>query len=86
MIVCRSCNKFSIVEFDHCPYCGSKNVAERIYMATTKDRFEFPVAVAGSPKELADKIGVSANRVCDYSKKQAKGFCRVDIEEGYDEV
>lgn len=35
----------------------------KIYMCVTHDKYELPVAVADSPKELADMLGVTSNNI-----------------------
>lgn len=35
----------------------------KLYMAVTKDHLELPIAVADSPHELAEMIGVKANNI-----------------------
>lgn len=61
-----------------------------IYMEVTKDRFEFPVAVAGSMSELARMRGVdistiwhSLNRKIDPRRRHK--YVRVDLDETEDE-
>lgn len=45
----------------------------KIYMATTRDKYELPVAVADSAKELADILGIKTARVYEYICKTASG-------------
>lgn len=35
----------------------------KLYMMTTSDKYELPLAVADSPHELAEMVGVSYQRV-----------------------
>lgn len=39
---------------------------EYLYMAVTKDKYELPIAVADSPAELAEMIGVPVKTVRMY--------------------
>lgn len=50
-----------------------------VYMATTKDKYELPIAVADSPKELATILGLKANTVSVYLSLHKKGFYKVKI-------
>ena len=51
----------------------------KIYMRTTKDKYQLPVAVADSPKELAKMLGTTPGvvRSCICLKKL--GWCKVEI-------
>lgn len=52
-----------------------------LYMKTTKDRFELPLAVADSPGELGAMTGKSANYVSSVISKKYPGWHKVIIEE-----
>ena len=52
-----------------------------LYMKTTKDRFELPLIVADSPKELAQKVGTTKASVLSALSHKQKGWARVKIEE-----
>ena len=52
-----------------------------VYMRTTTDEFELPVAVADTAKELAENIGTSVNVVYSSLSHNHKGWAKVDIEE-----
>ena len=57
-----------------------------LYMLVTSDKYELPIAVADSPKELATMIKVKHNTVLTLlsrAKKYNRNYCykRVDIEE-----
>lgn len=53
----------------------------RLYLATTKDEYELPIAVADSPSQLADLLGVKRERVNQNLSKKIKGWYKIDIEE-----
>lgn len=60
---------------------------EVLYMRVTKDKYELPVAVAGSSKELADMLGVKPNNVSSSISRGCKGYCKIVIDEkGEDNV
>ena len=45
-----------------------------IYMAVTKDKYELPVCIADSAKELASLLGVTPNNVVSSISKHEKGI------------
>lgn len=62
-------------------------MAETIYMEVTKDKYELPLAVAGSVSELARMLGITANAIfCSMSLAKSRGhrqrFVKVVIDEG----
>lgn len=53
-----------------------------LYIATTKDKYEFPIAIADSTKELAEMLGMEHNTVSMYmckSNEYRKGFYKIDV-------
>ena len=68
--------------------CTTKAIKERrhradplqaqryLYMATTRDKYELPVAVADSVKELAEMLNLSSQRVSEYICKTATGVLK----------
>lgn len=53
----------------------------KIYMKVTKDKYELPIIVADSPKELADKAGTNKNVILSALSHKYPGWARVEIEE-----
>ena len=51
----------------------------KIYMRTTVDEYQLPVAVADSPKELAQIVGTSENVVLSSISKKRTGWYRVEV-------
>ena len=58
---------------------------QKIYMRTTMDDLELPVAVAGSAAELAEILGTTLGTVKSAISHGYKGWFKVTIEEGNDE-
>lgn len=60
---------------------------KRLYIKTTKDDLELPIAVAGSPKELAMMIGTTVGAVKSAISHHYAGWHRIilDEEENNDE-
>lgn len=54
---------------------------QTIYMRTTTDDLELPVAVADTARELAEMIGTSVNCVFSSLSHNHKGWAKVEIEE-----
>ena len=59
----------------------------KVYMEVTQDKYELPVAVADSVRELAYVVGVKENTVCNIMSRAKKrgGRCKyikVELEEG----
>lgn len=54
-------------------------MAETIYMITTKDKFELPIAVAGSAAELARMLGLNLNSVYTAISKHHRGYYKIEI-------
>lgn len=52
-----------------------------LYIKTTTDKYELPVAVEDSPTKLAKKLGLNANSVITMCSKGVSGYYRVQIEE-----
>lgn len=55
-----------------------------LYMATTKDKYELPIAVADSTKELAEMLGMEHKTISMYmckSNDYRKGFYKINVED-----
>ena len=52
-----------------------------LYMKVTKDKYELPLAVADSQKELAELLGVKLNVVVSSFCKGYGTFKKVEIDE-----
>ena len=59
----------------------------KIYMEVTRDKYEFPIAMADSPGALAEMCGVSKNCVCSSCSHYKSGrykrsrFISVEVDE-----
>ena len=53
----------------------------KLYIKTTMDDLELPVAVAGSAKELAEMTGTTAASVLSSISHKHKGWDRVEVED-----
>lgn len=51
----------------------------RLYVATTKDRYELPIAVADSVAELAEMLNMRPETISIYLSTGRPGFYRVDV-------
>lgn len=56
-----------------------------LYMLVTKDKFELPIAVAESTRELAMMLGVSPNIVSSSYSKKYSNWKKVEIEDEGDD-
>ena len=45
-----------------------------LYLKVTKDRYELPMAVAGSKSELARILGVRLSSICHNTRKGEESF------------
>jgi hypothetical protein len=54
---------------------------QKLYVKTTKDDLELPIAVADSPSELARMLGTTRGTVESSISKHHKGWHRIIIEE-----
>lgn len=57
-----------------------------LFMATTKDKYELPIAVADSTKELAEMLGMNHKTVSMYmcdSNAYRKGFYKINVEDEF---
>jgi hypothetical protein len=52
----------------------------KLYLRTTQDELELPIAVADSPTELARMCGTTANNVSSSIAHGRKGWYKVEIE------
>lgn len=57
---------------------------KKLYIKTTHDKYELPIAVAESTRELAEMLGTTRNCVSSCFSHNLKGWHIVEIEE--DEV
>jgi hypothetical protein len=55
-----------------------------LYIKTTLDKYEFPIAVADSAAELAKMLGKSPNTVYSSFSKKIKGWYRIPEDEPED--
>lgn len=49
----------------------------KVYMKVTGDKYELPIAIADSPKELAEMVGVKANSISSQITRAEKGYLKV---------
>ena len=52
---------------------------KRLYIATTKDKYELPIAVADSVSELAEMLNMKPTTISIYLATGRPGFHRVDV-------
>lgn len=52
-----------------------------IYMKCTNDKYELPVAVADSPKELAQLLHIKRNLVNSAISHKHKTFVKVEVDD-----
>lgn len=50
-----------------------------LYVATTKDRYELPIAVADSVSELAEMLGMKPTTISIYLSLNRPGFYKVAV-------
>ena len=50
-----------------------------LYMATTKDKYELPIAVADSVSELANMLGMKSTTVSIYLSLGRPGFYKIKV-------
>ena len=53
----------------------------KLYLRTSTDELELPLAVAGSPKELADLTGTTPECVLSSISHGHKGWYRVEVDD-----
>lgn len=53
----------------------------KLYIRTTTDKYELPVAVADSPIELAEMLGTTSDSVLSSISHKRPGWFRVEVEE-----
>ncbi len=53
----------------------------RLYMYVTKDKYELPIAVADSKKELAQMLERSVNSVQSCFSKKHRGYIDLEVED-----
>lgn len=54
----------------------------KLYLKVTRDKYELPVAVAESPKELAIMLGTTKNNVLSSISKKRRTWVMVEVEDG----
>lgn len=52
----------------------------KLYMKTTTDRYELPIAVEDTPTKLARRLGLNRDSVATMCSKQISGYHRIEIE------
>lgn len=52
-----------------------------LYVATTHDKYELPIAVADSTRELAEMLGVKRETISIYISLGRPYYYRVDVSE-----
>lgn len=53
----------------------------KLYLKVTRDKYELPVAVAESPKELAIMLGTTKNNVLSSISKKRRTWVMVEVED-----
>lgn len=53
----------------------------KIYMRTTTDQYEFPVAIGTSPGELARKMKTTERSVLSSLAHKSQGWYRIEVDE-----
>lgn len=56
-----------------------------VYMKTTADKYELPIFVADTAKELAEMVGTTVGCVYSLISKKHKGWAKVEIGEDENE-
>ena len=56
-----------------------------VYMKTTTDKYELPIFVADTAKELAEMVGTTVGCVYSSISKKRKGWAKVEIGEDENE-
>lgn len=57
----------------------------KLFLRTTNDKYELPIAVADSADELARMLGKSKNAVSSAISHGIRGWYRLEIDDGEDE-
>ena len=57
----------------------------KLYMFTTKDKYELPIAVADSKRALAVMLGRPVHSVQSCFSKKHRGYVEVEVDDG-DEI
>lgn len=53
----------------------------KLYIKTTTDDLELPIAVAESAKELAEMVNTTENSVYSSISHKCKGWIRIEVED-----
>lgn len=56
----------------------------KLYLKVTKDKYELPIAVAESPRELAKMTGDDAKSISKYIWMGSKVYHRIEVEDDED--
>lgn len=51
-----------------------------LYMKTTTDEYELPIAVEDSPTALAKKLGIDRNSISSMCSKKVSGYYKIDVD------
>lgn len=52
----------------------------KLYMKTTTDEYELPIAVEDSPTALAKKLGIDRNSISSMCSKGVCGYYKIEVE------
>ena len=52
-----------------------------LYMKTTTDKYELPIAVADNPVELANMLGVTTGTVRSSTSARKNGYYKIVVED-----
>ena len=56
----------------------------KLYIKTTTDKYELPIAVEDSPTKLANKLGIDKHSVGCMCSKGRSGYYRIEVDEEED--
>ena len=60
---------------------GKREMMRKLYMITTRDKYELPLIVEDSPAKLARRIGMNPATLRSSLAKGYKGYCRVEVDD-----
>ena len=58
-----------------------KQKKKQLYIITTQDKYEFPIAIEESPKALAEKVGMNVKTLRSCFCQKYKGYYKVEIDD-----
>lgn len=58
---------------------------KKLYVRTTTDEYELPIAVADSAGELAEMLGTTKAGIFSSIAHKCKGWYRLELEEEYED-